>query len=606
MKKLLLTLAVIAPLAASAQNDLNKVDIQFVNFKAFTQVSDKKFDYLSGIHQITIRDGFYFYDPACNKYNFGRFFALPSTDPPTLCPLGTTGFVAQGDLNEDGVSDRGSFVSIVRIFKANTIPPNREREITVLASPSRKYNRKPVFFDKSTLIQYDLVGSGGGLIGGSTKLYEITGYAYRQQFPNLKTQDKALVNGVYKFALPAFNLPGRQNAFTFTKNPFITAYPGLGKQKSGFRITNGNWKNNGIYNAMELDPRVSNALEWSGVEGSSVIASDVIKFSIARANSNGVHVDRIRVQRFVPLPSGLPSTDPVLDAERKPIFDIFYPPIPYKPPSESDLESRNIDGTVFLGDDNLQPEAIIYPPVGREIALERFSKNIFIPGSFLEKGTNGIGVINFRRKLPAGGFAFDSGATQFRFPLRFVDSYAGHALTEFPRDADFESRKPNSDYDGDGLTNLQEFAFSTDDNDDSFLTREWTTYSNTAPTILPIGSAPPVGSAPVIPLSVSNGSTNLNLVTVKRVGVSGSVDYGYEVTYDNTVPNPTWERLKLPASGSSIVLKDKKAASLVLPASNGSFRWTIADTTTGTTISANLPVQTKVSIRASVSVAKGY
>ena len=92
------------------------------------QIGPNSSFYMGGNTGIYFQDGFWTLAP-CFQPSTTRIF------PNIFCPLGTTAFIAQGDVDFDGVNDQGSFWSIDQIARATIIEPFRPGEFKILSAP---------------------------------------------------------------------------------------------------------------------------------------------------------------------------------------------------------------------------------------------------------------------------------------------------------------------------------------------------------------------------------------------------------------------------------------------------------------------------------------
>lgn len=486
------------------------------------------------------------------------FHPSPFVIPPNPlgCPLGTTAFIQSGDVDGDGVVDDRSYWSVASVQKGTIIEPYYPIGVTLSAAPPSKLAR-PLgdFLDNSLGVFYNI-------LGGSINLYEISSYRYNRQYDiNLLSNAYQLhaeqwVPGVYVYSVPIKGQVGKFAALRMTITSMVEAN-GYRKGLRGFGLTGINWANN----AYELDPRLISTLQWTGNTISNTIASDVVEF--AMRNSDG---------------------------------DIVYP-VPDTP--------YRLD-TPYLTKLNILPYVF-------------------------NKGDVGFSQMTFSRNLSTSVIARDTSTRSWAWSNRFIDTYKGHDLYEYrlANEAAIpgikvsgnpsELRAPNADYDGDGLSNVMEFAYTQDDGDDINTTLEWTSYHNTpasqpTPLVLAtLGLTAPANAAPAFLDTLAAGIPNTPLVTSKRRNVGAAITYGYEVNYNTADPKSKWVRLRAPKPGETLVIRDKKAAQI---SGDPLFTWTIIDTfdtvapapiTTGaTSIQASTALPATVRIRSTAAVTKGY
>ena len=634
MKNILATLALSMPITVMAQTEL-----QFVDHKMFHQAGPTTVNYLGGAVQIGLVDGSWVIAGCAG--NGGLVLMSPNL----ACPLGTTGFITSGDSDRNGVNDDNSYWSVASLTPAVRVAPFLAEQIKILAAPPSLFERPQSFFnDASVTMWYNVLTQ-------AFQEHNFTYYSFRKEFDNKSQQDGQVVYGVYQMGFPLLADvgkidPPRSLVFSVTHFPHTTGYPGVGKRKNGMRVTNGRWYDG----RMQLDPRNFNDILWSGVDGSYTIPSDDLRFSITRSDvTPWVTTD------LVALTFGFDTAAEFFAYGQSAGFPVntLGQPLIYDHPTIDALELKKGENALYnVENEAMAPDNIIFPPLGREMVLPAMASRFRLGPGFMTKGSLGNGVINYRRNIVTGNLSYDSPQTQFRFGMEFIDSFSGHSQREFPLGAGTKLRAPTGDYDGDGISNILEFAYSQDDGDDLSSTLEWTSFNQvlnrrsiydappyttpallavptgfTAPVTVPVAVpresaiAPfllePTGGTGPIPILVglpSDGLTPIVFTTPKRKSTGLSITYGFQVTYDNTVAKPKWVTLRAPALGQTLVVKDTKAGALVQPAANSTFTWTISNVaddrvlnTTGSIgITASHVLHPKISIRPTASVSKGF
>ena len=94
------------------------------------------------------------------------------------------------------------------------------------------------------------------------------------------------------------------------------------------------------------------------------------------------------------------------------------------------------------------------PPLTNALTLGPF---FFVPGEQL------YAEVEFQRNFQGTALTIDRSQRFFRWDLRTVDSYEGFRISDnFPPRTLDELTAANGDFDGDGMTNLEEFALQTD------------------------------------------------------------------------------------------------------------------------------------------------
>ena len=298
LKSLFAAALLFAPALSPAQERL-----YFENTKNWRQVGPEQMFYLGGETNMFFLDGV--------AYIAGCAFQ-PSESivgPNLLCPLGTTGFVAQGDIDEDGENDIGSFYSIAEIVPAISVEPLRPDLFRLLSAPPSGFTQilrgtdgdvSAIFdvADRSVIVWYNV------LEGSFVDDYEITFYEALRSYGSGKQELERhywdVPWGPYKFVLPGLvpnNSRNEPGEVIYGVDHLVTpdAYPGRGAVPQGWRNTNDEYWENG---ALEFDPRTFFRFEWGGLDGTNTIEGDQLLYSM-RGNQylNG---DAIEASEAVP------------------------------------------------------------------------------------------------------------------------------------------------------------------------------------------------------------------------------------------------------------------------------------------------------------------
>ena len=86
-------------------------------------------------------------------------------------------------------------------------------------------------------------------------------------------------------------------------------------------------------------------------------------------------------------------------------------------------------------------------------------KSYNLPPFFFVVGDEGVMNLQYNRQLGSSAAAFDASGRDFRAKVLFVDSYNGYAQSIFPPGTARRDRAVKGDYDHDGMTNADEYAF---------------------------------------------------------------------------------------------------------------------------------------------------
>jgi hypothetical protein len=361
---------------------------------------------------------------------------------------------------------------------AALIAPNRPDKVSVISTPPSLFPRPGLFpvTDSGFSLFYNM------LDGVNNRPYQIAAYRYNQIFAATSSgraeHDKTIVTGTYKFGYPDLNDPSfTQRNVVFDKISMPEGWPGLEQSPidAGFRFTDDDaW--GAATNSMEFDPRFANTVHWAGV---------------GLENSNPLY-DQARL--FIRV-GALP--DPT-------VLPITFDP------------------------------AIVYPPFGVPTLLEPFQmydNGYELPPNLLNFVIGQPCVFYFRFDRNHGstlntGFGIsDASSRTFGVNVTFVDSYAGFALFAFPALTSAALRSPTADFDGDGFSNLIEFAMNSNPADPVSI-----------PLVVPAAIIPsPPGTFTVN--SLATGECTVTLT--KRPNVGSSLTYYIEHSEDMV----TWTRI---------------------------------------------------------------
>ena len=403
----------------------------------------------------------------------------PSQMPP--CPLGTTGFIALGDIDFDGMRDDGSFWSLANApVAAAVIAPFRPDKVRVVSAPPSLFPRPGILpvTEGGAVVFYNV------LSGAAQTQYDISGYVHEQTFLASEGErvrhDETVVTGLYTFSFPRLIQPDESPpvVVSLSKLSMPESWPGLSQSPldSGFRFTNDdNWSNG----AIEFDPRDFNDITWQGIDGTNFIAgSDVYTLWIQDVAS--------------PRPLDLPPAPP------------FAIPLP-------------------------SPRAV-FPPSGNRMTLtsnEPLNGRYRLPAFFFQPGDERVLYLRLQRTFRSTAVTFDTSVRAWTVPLRFVDTYGGFTKFNFPVGTSAELRAPHADFDGDGFSNLIEFALSSD---------------HTDPLDVPDVTPPNVGGVAPGTFSVTPlGDGRCQVSLGKRPNVGGSLIYYFELSPDMV----NWTRIPI-------------------------------------------------------------
>jgi len=371
--------------------------------KSFKQVGPNQSVYLGGSFDVTLIDGFATILPCAS--NGASIFAPPNI----TCNAGTTALVSFGDFNRDGTLDNRTYFSVAQIFTALRVEPFRPSLVELYAAPPSDLPRPLGGFnwrDSSVVVFFDLVTNPQDVRG-----YEITRYLSSRPYlgTELNRHRSEIVPGVYTFKFPSLGSDEINPSSFFVQvghREMVEAYPGPGGRSvnsEGISVGNDFRVTNDDFwsgDKMEFDPRIVFKFEWEGFNQSTFIGGDEVHFAI----------------------------------EDRATGAIVYPPFPPGAPAFPQLIGSSTLGI---------PTFFELGPV------------------FFDVGQEGTAKIIFSRNSRAGG-ASDVSERTFTWDIDFIDTFDGFLLETFPVGTAEELTAPDVDFDGDGYTNLEEYALQTD------------------------------------------------------------------------------------------------------------------------------------------------
>lgn len=463
--------------------------LSFADFKSYIQYDSFDSRYQTGSLSVRLIDGFVVI--AGCAWNGAPYIVTPNI----FCPLGTTGFIAFGDVDGDGLSDNNSFWSVASVQGAQVVAPQRASQFQLMSAPPSKLPRplKNVFYDASAQVWYNM------LTPPPTR-YTISRYTMDRPYTTLQRQWDEVVPGEYQFQLPilqelAPNIPNPTAIFRVNHYQMIEAWPGRGHNPTindFVLLEPNNWN---ASEQVEMDPRLFNEFIWRGFNFNSVFNGDTTLFAMYD-DLDGDGID-----------------DPAF---------ITFPPYTGDDPADFDFTP--------LGDRS--PELIDTPSEGIEIG-----PYLYLPGDDF------TARITFSRDAATSAVATDRSLRYFEWKVVFIDSYPGWANARipatFPVGTPDALKQPNADYDGDGWTNLEEFALEPFPADPT----EFDTFPN--PVIpdqdLPLSADPAnPASTPYVQPFRDPETRQIILDIVKRPFAGSALRYEIQYSYNRT----TWTTIR--------------------------------------------------------------
>ena len=394
MKPLTIRAALIAAAVLTAVPASAEVLFQFTNAKDYLQLGSFTSNFRGGTLNVNVRDGNAILSPCPHP--------SPIIIPPSLpCPLGTTGFIADGDIDNDGVRDDLSFWSLSDVIPAFLIEPFRPESCLLSSAPPSQLPR-PLgpFLDEGAVVFYNVLTAtvlqtniswydfnriyAPGPVGRAQMNREIVLGDYIFTFPLLNSTNRFVPLGIRHYQIPEAIDPANR-------------YP-----LNGFRYTGGTWDAAG--NRL-LDPYLTSTITWTGNDAT--------------------------------------NTFPAVDQVRLSILDNLPPITALDPPSN-----------------------VTFPPSATPLLLPNpLTQTYNIPPFFYAPGDTGFFQLRINRALGTTSIAFDTSVRLFHFPIRFVKSYGGFRVLDFPVGTSTVLSDPAADFDLDGQSNVLEFAMGTDPTD---------------------------------------------------------------------------------------------------------------------------------------------
>lgn len=475
--------------------------------KAFYQQDAFRLDFDQGRFDVRIRDGFVFLAPCAFQPS------LFSVGPNPLCPLGTTGLIAFGDVNGDGFRDDSLFWSIDSVVRALIIEPARPDLVTLLAAPPSKLVRPlPAFFDDSLVIFYNIFRTDMEQLD-VTRYFMTIRYGSVPQVETTNTLGGILVAGNLNVVIT-----GRDIAGSPLSIPVAVAAGATGSDVA-----------TSIRLALNATPAVTNFYSVGGADPDPAADPTTIISLTERVVDGNDPTLNIGVFAGTATGDGLPidfSQDTVEGAFKAPAaaskqmreelptgtYIFSYPrlnnpdqgspviiPGTITPMIEAlDRNARSNSGfrftsgkwdgdfyqmdprlihvvrwtgndqsNILRGDQiyfsivNADEDFIDFPPLDTQNPVQLPDPTVqeyTLPPYFFAVGYEGVINVDFQRLLRTTGVAFDTSERDFRAKVRMVDSYDGFARTYYELGTSTALTPAGADKDGDGTTNINEFG----------------------------------------------------------------------------------------------------------------------------------------------------
>ncbi len=465
-----------------------------------------KVDFDSGELNLLLRDGLVILAPCATDPQL--FFFGPSP----ACPLGATGFIAQGDVDRDGIRDDNQYWSVDSVIPALAIEPSRPELAQLFSAPPSKLPRPlPNFRDDSLVTFYDI--STAAVIQYDQSRYElILRYGSIPQVETAFTLGGILVGGTLDVVVTGQDIAGSPLSVPV---PVVAGAFGADVADS-------------IRAALAATPAVTNAYTVGGT-GSSIVLTEInpdgndptLNVAVLSGTALGIGI---------PVPFSLNTTQgsftlPAAAAKqmREELvvgqYIFTYPrlnfpeltpvaiPVTITPIVEGlDRASRSRSGfrftsgtwdgdnyqmdprlinvvrwvgndrsnirpndTMFFSILNVAEDFITFPPTIPQnpvLIPDPTVQEYTVPPFFYEVGEEGVMNLDYQRFLPSNGVAYDVSERDFRAKVRMVDTYAGYAQVTMPLGTPSNDFASSGNIDRDSMSNLNEFAFQFPTNED--------------------------------------------------------------------------------------------------------------------------------------------
>lgn len=472
--------------------------------KAWEQIDATRLNFLGGELDLFLRDGLITIDSSCVTQP-QLFPFSPSDIPP--CPLGSTAFIAAGDVDRDGRRDDNQYWSVLSVVPALAVEPFRPELCQLYSAPPSKLPRPLQNFRDDGVLTFYNTNQADMRQYDQSRYELIRNYGSVQQRETVTATGTIVADGtVFVFvtiegvALPAIPVTVEENNTPMEWAARVAAALLQVREITDlYTITVGGFLNNEI----TLTETVANGNDstLNIAISNPPFPAPIVNFSLPITSSVNTQVGV-----FIPGPASLSlMNDELVTGTYTFTFPrLTYPdltpvaiPINLTPNIEAlgsnprakrngfrftsgvwnegamQLDPRLIGKLKWTGNERsvIRPGdqfffsiesggGVAFPPTGNPVILPNPTvKTYNLPPFFFEVGDEGTINLNYRRFLASNGVAFDTSSRDFRARVRFVDTYGGFSALAFPLGTPNRISKPDADADGDGFSNGTEFAF---------------------------------------------------------------------------------------------------------------------------------------------------
>ncbi|WP_193210460.1 hypothetical protein [Luteolibacter marinus] len=474
------------------------------------QESALKVRFDSGELNLILRDGLVVLAPC--SVDPQLFFFTPSIP----CPLGATGFIAQGDVDRDGVRDDNQYWSVATVVPALLIEPSRQDLVQLFAAPPSKLPR-PLqnFRDDSLVAFYDISTP-------TVRHFDQSRYEFVRRYGSVRQVETTIARG-------------------------LVGPAGAGAGTIILTVTGADIPNSPV--VVEIDAEIQTAAEWANTARLALGANADITsvYSVGGTGANIVLTELVAdgndptlniaieagtaTLAELPIPTSLNTlagtyvgtpaaalkqmgeelvpgqytfTFPRLGSPDLNPVAIPVTVVPYVEAYGAGRQARkgfrftqaSWDGDYYQmdprvitsidwqgndrsvirpGDEiyfsilNEAEDFLLFPPTVPQNPVLLSTPTVTsytMPPFFFTVGDEGVINLRFQRNLPSNGVAYDVSQRVFRARTRMVDSYYGYAPVTLPIGTSKRDLDPKSNIDGDSMTNIEEFAYQFPTNED--------------------------------------------------------------------------------------------------------------------------------------------
>jgi hypothetical protein len=321
-----------------------------------------------------------------------------SPSPP--CPIGATGY-AFGNSPLLATLGGGPYFGDLQVTNATLLGVNRPESALLVSAPPSLLPRPILgFTDQSIQIFYNINDD-------AIQQYDVSGYEFnRNYFAGERARfDAEAVPGTYKFNFPAIAHPVNPLVLSMNLSPKLDGYRKINNQSRGVRFLNVSYDSAGF---ALLNPFVINTIQWEG-NGPTFIAAarDFAYFSIKRLQD------------------------------------------PSNPLSAPDLSVPTVFPRFFGG------------ATSRVVLPSPLNTSYIIPPFVVTPGVVGLIDLEFEINRPTSSVISEQATRSFRLPVRVINPFSSMIAATLPPGASAKQLSADHDFDGDGISNFNEWVFGS-------------------------------------------------------------------------------------------------------------------------------------------------